>query len=131
MGTRRDPSTVARLLRPIAWGVGIGAVVCTVLLLIASAILTTGAIPQTAVSPIAFAILTVAAFVGGLIAARLSRERGLLTGALVGLLLFLLTAVLGLLILQALDGTSMLLKVALMIGGGALGGVLGVNVKRR
>lgn len=131
MGTRRDPSTAARLLRPIAWGVGIGAVACTVLLLIASAILTTGAIPQTAVSPIAFAILTVSAFVGGLIAARLSRERGLLTGALVGLLLFLLTAVLGLLILQALDGTSMLLKVALMIGGGALGGVLGVNVKRR
>ncbi len=131
MGTRREPTVAMRILRPLGWGVGIGVAVCTVLLLVAAAVLTTGVIPQVAVSPIAVAILAISAFVGGLIAARFSRERGLLTGALVGLLLFLLTALLGLSVLQSLDGSSMLIKAALMIGGGALGGVLGVNVKRR
>ena len=130
MGTRRE-SMAARLLRPLAWGVGIGTVVGTVLLLIAAAIMTTGALPVSVTTPIAMAVLAIMAFVGGFTAAVISRERGLLYGAAVGLLLFLLITVIGLAVLQELHGGTMLIKAALAIGLGALGGVLGVNAKRR
>lgn len=131
MSTRKEVSTAARILHPLGVGTGIGVVVCTVILLIAAAIMTTGELPTSAVTPVALAAATIGAFVGGFVAARLSRERGLLYGAGIGLLLYLLITIVGIVVLQELRGTMMLLKAALMIGGGALGGILGVNVKSR
>ncbi len=130
MGTRKEISTATRILRPLGIGLGIGVIVCAVLLLLAAAIMTTGILPTAAVTPVSLASAAIAAFVSGIVAARLSRERGLLYGAGVGLLLFLLITIVGMIALQELRGTMMLLKAALTIGFGALGGVLGVNAKR-
>ncbi len=131
MSTRKEVSTATTILRPLGVGLGIGVIVCAVILLIAAAIMTTGILPASAVTPIALAAAAIGAFVGGFVAARLSRERGLLYGAGVGLLLFLLITVVGIAASQELRGTMMLLKAALTIGFGALGGVLGVNVKTK
>ena len=131
MGTRKEVSTAARILRPLGMGLGVGVIVCAVILLIAAAIMTTGILPASAVTPIALAAAAIGAFVSGFAAARLSRERGLLFGAGVGLLLFLLITVVGMVTSQELRGTMMLLKAALTIGLGAFGGVLGVNVKTK
>ncbi len=131
MSTRKEVSTAARILRPLGMGLGIGVIVCAIVLLIAAAIMTTGILPASAVTPVALAAAAIGAFISGFVAARLSRERGLLYGAGVGLLLFLLITIAGMLSLQELRGTMMLLRAALTIGFGALGGVLGVNVKTR
>lgn len=131
MGTRKDNSAIAKLLRPLGFGIGFGAVTCLLALLIAAAIMTTGAIPASAVTPIAFVAASLAAFVGGFVAARCSRERGLLFGAGCGLLLFLLVTLIGIATLKEVQGTTMLLKAALTMGLGALGGIIGVNAKRR
>ncbi len=131
MGTRKEVSTATKILRPIGVGIGVGVIVCAVILLIAAAIMTTGILPAAAVTPVALAAAAIGAFVGGFAAARSSHERGLLYGAGVGLLLFLLVTVVGMVTSQELRGTMMLLKAALTIGFGALGGVLGVNVKKR
>ena len=93
--------------------------------------MTTGILPLGAVTPVALAAAAISAFVGGFVAARFSRERGLLYGAAVGLLLFLLITGVGIAVLQELRGAMMLLKAVLTIGVGALGGILGVNVKNR
>ena len=131
MGTRKEISPVARILRPLGVGTGVGILVCAVVLLIAAAIMTTGILPLGAVTPVALAAAAISAFVGGFVAARFSRERGLLYGAAVGLLLFLLITGVGIAVLQELRGAMMLLKAVLTIGVGALGGILGVNVKNR
>lgn len=131
MSTRKEVSTATKILRPLGVGIGIGVIMCAVILLIAAAIMTTGILPASAVTPVALAAAAIGAFVGGLAAAKLSRERGLLYGAGVGLSLFLLATIVGVAASQELRGTMMLLKAALMIGGGALGGVLGVNLKKR
>lgn len=131
MGTRKEVSTAARILRPLGMGLGVGVIVCAVILLIAAAIMTTGILPASIVTPVALAAAAIGAFASGFVAARLSRERGLLYGAGVGLLLFLLITVVGMVTSQELRGTMMLLKAALTIGLGAFGGVLGVNVKTK
>ncbi len=131
MNTHREPSAAVRVVRPIAWGVGIGLVVCTALLMIAAAIMTGVSLPSAAVTPIAWGIAAVSAFFGGFFAARISRERGLLLGAVCGLVVFLLTAAIGLTVSQEVNGSAMLLKAALMLGAGAVGGIVGVNVKHK
>ncbi len=131
MSTRKVVSPAAKILRPLGIGVGVGILICAVILLIAAAVMTTGILPMGAVTPVSLAAAAIGAFFGGFVAARLSRERGLLYGAGVGLVLFLLVSCLGIAVLQELRGMMMLLKAALMIGVGALGGILGVNVKKR
>ncbi len=131
MGTRKEVSPATKILRPLWMGLGIGVMACVVILLIAAAVMTTGILPASAVTPIALAAVAIGAFASGFATARLSHERGLLYGAGVGLLLFLLITVAGMLSSQELRGSMMLLKAALTIGFGALGGVLGVNVKTR
>lgn len=131
MSTRKEVSAATTILRPLGVGTGVGVIVCAVILLIAAAVMTTGVLPAPAVTAVALAAAAIGAFVGGFVTARLSRERGLLYGAGVGLLLFLLITIVGFVTLQELRGTMMLLKVALTICFGAFGGVLGVNVKKR
>ena len=131
MGARKEASVTARFLRPLGIGIVFVVLVCVVVLLILAAIMTTGVIPTSAVTPIALAVAAFGVFAGGFAAARLSNERGLLYGAGVGLLFYLLVTVVGIAASQELRGTMMLLKAALIIGGGALGGVLGVNFKKR
>ncbi len=131
MATRREGFPAKRMLRPLLWGSVVGIAVCAVLLLIAAAVMTSGAISNAMVTPIAMAAATVAAFVGGLVAARLSGERGLLYGAASGLAWFLLVTVISLAALHEIRGSTLLLRAALTVAGGAFGGVLGVNMKKR
>ena len=131
MSTRKELSPAASILLPLGVGTGVGVLVCVVILLIAAAIMTTGVFPTTAVTAVSLVAAAIGAFVGGFVAAKLSCQRGLLYGAGVGLLMFLLIMVVGIAVSQELRGAMMLLKAALTIGIGALGGVVGVNVKKR
>ncbi len=132
MNTRKENlSVLSRILRPVMIGAGVGILVCLVLLLAAAAILASVQLPQAAVTPIAMVVLSVAALVSGFVAARIARERGLLYGAGCGMLLFLITAIAGLGAEQTAQGSLLLLKLALAAGCGALGGIVGVNLKRR
>lgn len=132
MNTRKENlSVAARIVRPIAFGVGMGVLVCLVLLLLAATIMASCQVPQAVVTPVAVAILAVAAVLGGFITARIARERGLLYGAGCGLLLFLITAIAGFGVEEAVQGTLLFLKMALATGCGAIGGIVGVNMKRR
>lgn len=132
MKRSREPASVLpRILRPILIGVLVGVIAGVLLLLAAAAVMASTQLPTGIVSPIALAVIAVAALVGGFTAARLSRERGLLYGAGCGLLIFLVVAIAGFSVVPSSQGAMLLLKLALTVGGGALGGVLGVNVKRK
>lgn len=119
------------VLRPLAIGAAVGIVVCVLVLLAMAALMASGLFPSPLVTPLALIAAAIGALAAGFTAARLSRERGLLYGAGSGLLLFLLTAVAGFAMLPDAGGTWLAVKAALTVGAGALGGVIGVNIKRR
>ena len=122
---------IRRLVVSTLIGAVVGVLACTVILLIMAAILSAVTVPAAVITPLSLAAAALGAFVGGLVAARLSRERGLLYGAGSGLLLFLLVMAAGFALFPDTRGALLWLKLLLLVGGGALGGVLGVNLKRR
>ena len=120
-----------RMAKPVLIGVAAGAVGCLVLLLVFAAILAAQDIPQAAVTPMAVAAAAIGAFVGGFVAARIAKTRGILFGALCGLILYLLVMASGFAVLRDIRGTYAVVKLALMVVSAAVGGILGVNFRRR
>lgn len=129
--SREQTSAWVPALRSILIGTGVGVVLGVVLLLAAAAVMASTGIPTGAVTPIALAVMSLSALAGGFVTARLARERGLLWGAVCGLLMFLIVALAGLSVEHTVQGTSLFLKLALTVACGAFGGVLGVNVGRK
>lgn len=124
-------SWIVRFLRPIGLGSVIGTVACFVLLLLMAAVVASGTISASGVTWLSMIAATFGALVAGFASARLSREKGLLYGAASGLLLLVLTTAIGWMVVPDAVGSLLWVRALLMLGGGALGGILGVNLKRR
>lgn len=118
-------------LRPLGLGLCVGALCCTLLLLLAALLMNTADIPHSAVAPLAVCAAGFGAFAAGLTATLISRKRGLLTGAACGILLYLVLLLSGLVRDGGVDGVYALIKAAVLTVCGAVGGILGVNRKRR
>ena len=132
MKTQYENGSFARqIVRSVAIGTAVGAVASVTILLVMAAVMAAGVFPSRADTLLATIAAVVGAFVGGLFAARAAGGKGLLYGAVVGLVLFLLTAVAGFSLIEDAVGKQMLLKLALMLVGGCAGGVVGVNLRRR
>ena len=129
--SREQMSPWTPALRSLLIGTGVGAISGVILLLAAAAVMASTGIPTGAVTPIALAVMSLSALIGGFVTARLARERGLLWGAACGLLMFLIVALAGLGVEHTVQGISLFLKLALTVACGALGGVLGVNIGRK
>lgn len=122
---------VGRWVRPLAVGMAVGLLVCLVLLAVFAAVMASGLLPSRAATPFALAAATLGSLFGGFAAARVARAHGLLLGAVCGLLLFLLITAVGFIAFPEASPTLLPLKAVLTVVAGALGGVWGVNVKRR
>lgn len=120
-----------KMAKPVLIGVAVGAGCCLLLLLLFAAILAAQDIPQGAVTPLAVAAAAAGAFFGGFTAARIAKSRGILFGAICGLILYLLIMAAGFAVLRDIRGTYALVKLALMVVCASVGGILGVNFHRR
>ena len=133
MKPRKEDSSaiIKRVLRPVVIGTVIGAGGCLLILLLMAAVMASSDIPKAAVTPMAVAAAAIGAFISGIVAARISREKVLMLGAVCGLLLYLLVMLAGFAVLREIRGAYAVVKLAVMIGCAALGGVLGVNMGKR
>ena len=122
---------VKRFLRPVIIGAVVGALCCTLLLAVMAAIVASQDIPKAAITPMAIVAAAAGAFFGGFAAARIAKEKGLLMGGACGLLLFILVALAGFAFLKEIRGAYILVKLAVMLVLSALGGVIGVNLRKR
>ncbi len=122
---------VKRFLRPVIIGAVVGALCCTLLLAVMAAIVASQDIPKAAITPMAIVAAAAGAFFGGFAAARIAKEKGLLIGGTCGLLLFILVALAGFAFLKEIRGAYILVKLAVMLVLSALGGVIGVNLRKR
>ena len=126
-----ENSAVAAL-RSIVFGTVTGAVICAVLLAVCAIVFVSSKhIPQSVIPLIALIAAAVSAFFSGYVAAKRSRERGLLLGTLAGLLLFFLIFVSGLILVDEPITAATVTKLMIMMISGAIGGVAAVNKKSK
>ena len=93
--------------------------------------LSAGGLPGRAALPLSGAALAIGAFSGGFLTARLLRERGLLAGAATGIWLFMLCCAVGAIAGVTGSGSAILFRVLIAASAAAIGGIAGVNVRRR
>lgn len=128
----QNSGLLVKMAKAIIFGTVIGAIVCTVMLLTVSFIFVKmQSVPEIAVIPAAIFIVCTGAFVGGYFSARIKKSMGMAVGALSGLLMFVVLLLIGLLFSGDSFGLISLLRMILMIVSGAIGGVLGVNKRKR
>ena len=125
-----DTAMVKKILRPVLVGACMGAVGCLLLLLLMAAVIAAVDVPKAAITPLAVVASAVGAFVGGIVAAKIAKEKGLLFGAACGLILFVLVLVAGFAVLKEVRGSFAVAKLFILIGCGAIGGILGVNSRK-
>lgn len=118
-------------IRSLLWGLCVGVLCCTLLLILAALLIRSVEIPHAAVTPIALTVAAVSALMAGWIAAIVAGQRGLLTGLVCGGLLALLLLLAGLTRTGDFNTGFTALRTAILAVAGAVGGVLGVNRKRR
>lgn len=132
MRSQNGTESIARQwLRPLLIGTAVGVVCCTLLLLVMAAVVSSVDIPRAATVPLAVTAAAVGAFLAGLAAALAAGRHGMAVGAASGALLFLVILLAGFIRYAGVDGGYALLKAAVLIVMGGLGGVLGVNRRRR
>ncbi|MBQ6877744.1 MAG: TIGR04086 family membrane protein [Oscillospiraceae bacterium] len=113
------------------FGTGIGILSSAILIFLMAAALTVGNIPVLLISPITVIFLAFGGFFAGFSSAKLSGEKGLLCGFVSGILFFAVAWICGAVFEKAGFGTSAAIKALMIIISGSLGGILGVNYKRK
>ena len=119
-------------LRMVLVGTSVGAVVCILLLLVSSFLLVAiKRIPQGVVAPLGMVIAAFAAFVAGYSSGRISKSKGFFYGLCSGALLFLILFLTGVIVVGETLSLSTLIKLGLMFLFGTIGGIFGVNKKKK
>lgn len=131
MRTRKEEPTMVKWMRPILIGTIFGMLLCMAVLLVFAMIMAAQDIPQMAVTPLAVIAAAAGSFLGGMISARVAGSRGLMFGAACGALLYTLVMIMGFAMLQDIRGWYAIIKLLIMVACAAMGGVFGVNSRRR
>lgn len=120
-----------KFLKPVFVGTAVGALVTTVVLMLLSLLLSLQNIPQMLITPMVLVALGLGSFAGGHLAAKLTHEKGLIVGLCCGILLFFMLWLFGFRLNENSFGLLAVVKLAVALVFSALGGVTGVNIKKR
>ncbi len=115
-------------IKAIIWGTLFGATICAILLaLLSIALNQIGLLPTQYISVMIIVTLALCGICGGYLGARIYRAKGLLLGMIIGIILFLIITISGLIGSKTTISIFTLYKAIALIVGGAIGGVIGVN----
>ena len=130
--TSNKDTEISTALKSILFGATVGATICAgFLFLFAFLFVAVKSIPQYFIQAIAIFCAAVGAFVSGYISVKIYRSKGLIYGALAGVLLFFMLTVISFIVSRDKFTYITLIRFLAMIFSGAFGGVLAVNKKRR
>ncbi|MBQ7124215.1 MAG: TIGR04086 family membrane protein [Oscillospiraceae bacterium] len=124
-------NNVKKLSISVLIGAGIGVLSSAILLLFMAAVLAVGNIPAMLISPATVFVLAFGSFCGGFAGAKLSGEKGLLCGAITGILFFAIVLISGGIMEKTSFGIGMAIKLSMMLISSSLGGIFGVNYIKR
>ena len=126
-----DPKNLTRFTRSVAISAAAGVMLSFLLLSAFAALMSVRDLPHSAVVPMSILAVAAGTILSGYCCARILRERGLLWGLCCGTLIFLLTLFCELMLLGQPIGILALYKDIIYAASGMIGGVLGVNKKRK
>ncbi|MDD6490213.1 MAG: TIGR04086 family membrane protein [Clostridia bacterium] len=128
----RNSGTAVRAVKAVAVGTVVGFVICMlILLLITFMLVKIQKFPETLVVPLAIFTACIGAFSGGYFSARVKKNNGLAMGAVCALVIFVLLLLISSVFAEDIFSAVSLLRMGAMLISGAIGGVLGVNKRRR
>lgn len=122
---------LAKTCIALAVGAVIGMLVCVLILwLTAFCIVKSESVPYNAFAVIGIIAVCIGAFAGGFLTAKIRKSMGMLWGGVCAALIFAVLFCIGLIMGGNISGLSFL-RLGLMLIVGALGGVMGVNGKKK
>jgi putative membrane protein (TIGR04086 family) len=87
--------------------------------------------PEAIVSLMSSVALCVGAYSGGYISSRRRRQNGLITGLICGVIIYLVIFLVGVILSRVSISFGFFSKLIMVIACGAIGGVIGVNSKKK
>lgn len=117
-------------IKPILLGTLISLISMGVLMFIISLAMTKVDFPLGFVSPAASAIIGISTFIGSVISAKSFQKKGFFIGLCIAMFVFIVMLLLNLSIDPQGFGTTALVKAAVTLVCGVVGGILGVNKRR-
>lgn len=126
-----ESGKIHRIAMPVIAGMLVGIAVSLLVLFVFSIVMTMKDVPQGAVSTLAAVSVALGCLAAGIIAAKLHMRNGLATGAVTGFLLYLVLMIVGLIAQGASPAATVLIKFAVSIVSGGIGGIIGVNFSKK
>lgn len=123
----RTQSFLPPILKPLLWGVAVGVVSGTALLLLFALLVYKTDLPRGMVTPLALVAVGIGALAGGFVAGVCAKRQGWLMGAVCGTLLYLILLIAGLARVHSIVFGYAVLKWAVMALCATVGGIMGVN----
>lgn len=121
----------ARMLRPVAISVLLGAIVSVVILVLLSIVLSSRSVPQSMINPMASFAMSVGAFISGFCCSKVMRKSGLMCGLVCGFIFSVVILACSVVVPDNGLGLGALIKTMLMLFSAMIGGVIGVNTGKR
>lgn len=119
------------MFKPLVFGF-IASAITSILVIVVGAIAATNlTISDDGILIIALVSMSIGAFFGGLISAKLLKEKGLLIGALNGLVFFFITTIISFTVNMESMTIISLIKLILFVICSMIGGVIGVNTSKK
>lgn len=128
---KTEEGRAMKKLKTIGWGVGVSALVCAILLLLVSFLVTVQDIPHKVFPYFAVFSASIGSLAGGFTTSKMEKEKGLFNGLVQGAILAVLLFVIGFFFTGIEVGLIGLLRSVLVVLFGAIGGVIGVNQKKK
>lgn len=129
MDSKSDVGAKAAVL-PIAIGVSLSFGICFLLLSIFAAILSKGDFGESTLTAMSFTAQTLGALIGGFAAAKINKKNGLIMGVANGAIMFALLTVLSMILGGSLSVMTVI-RLILLVLGSTLGGIMGVNIRKK
>ena len=114
--------------KTIILGLIVGTAIISILLILCALMMSLGVLPITAANICSTLSLSIGAFLAGLFTAKKLKKKGLITGLIIGGILFLIFTVISLIATLAAPTFLTLLKGIITIISSGIGGILGVNI---
>lgn len=128
---KAEKTLMIKWFKPLIIGTAAFLTILTILLMILSFLLMNKDFSDTMLFIVTCVVLALAALAGGYVTARISKERGLVMGGILGFIAFAVMSIVSTVLTKAGFGTAGFIKLLLCLLPAALGGFFGVNRKKR
>ena len=122
-------SPAAMLVKYIIIGVVAALVLCIIFSFAAALILSVADLPHRSITPISMAIIGISSFIGSFVSGKMLHKKGLVLGALIGVVLFAFIFIADFFIPGGSQNNLFLLKAILCLLPSIVGAVLSVNTR--